>query len=74
MRIQSHCGEVLGIHGIPKRYKGQSRESAGYNGASPTKDGQGRAKLEWQDSNIKQVRLTGDGQMPPLFPHIEEVI
>ena len=45
-----------------------------YNGASPTKDDQGGAKLEWQDSSIKQVRLTGDRQMPPLFSHIEKVI
>ena len=74
MCIRSHCKKVPGIHGIPKRYRGQSRERTGYNGASPTKDGQGDAKLEWQDSSIKQVHLTGDEQMPSLFSHIEEVV
>ena len=74
MRIRSHYGEVLGIHGIPMRYRGQSRESTNYNRALPIEDGQGGVKFKWQDSSIKQVRLTGDGQMPSLFPHIEEIV
>ena len=74
MHIRSHCGEVLGIHGIQKRYRSQSKESMGYNGASPTKDDQGGTKLEWQNSSIKQFCLMGNGKMPPLFSHIEEVV
>ena len=27
-----------------------------------------------QNNGIKLIRVTGDGQMPPLFPHIKEVI
>ena len=65
-------GKFLGF--MVKRYRGQSRESTGYNGACPTKDGQRGVKLEWQDNSIIQVYLTSNGQMPPLFPHIEEVI
>ena len=61
MCARGYCGEIPGIQGIPKGYQGQSKENTGYSGASPTEDGQGGVKLEWQDNNTKQVRLKGDG-------------
>ena len=37
--IRVTAGKILGLHGVPKRYRGQPGEDTGHNGVGTTKDG-----------------------------------
>ena len=60
MRVRGNGWKILGLHGIPKRYRGQLGEGAGHNGVRATEDGERSPKLEWQNCSPKQVRLQSD--------------
>ena len=52
--------EILGLHGVPKRYRGQSGESTGHFGARTPEDSEGSIELERKSCGPKQICLQGN--------------
>ena len=74
MCIQSNDQEILRLHGISQRHRGQLGEGTGHNGVRATEDGERSANLEWQNPSPKQVHLQSDGQMSAILPHFEKIV
>ena len=74
MRVRGNGREILRVHGILKRHRGQPEEGTGHNGVRATEDGERSAKLEWQNCSLKQIHLQSDGQMLAILPHSEKII
>ena len=74
MRVRGNGGEILGLHGILKRHRGQPGEGTSLNEVRATEDGESSAKLEWQNCSHKQVHLQSDGQMSAILPHSEKIV
>ena len=46
----------------------------GHNEVRTTEDGQGDAKLKWQNRSPEQVRPKSDGQMSTFLSHSKKII
>ena len=57
MRVRGDGREILGLHGVLKRYRGQPGESTGHIRTRTPEDSEGSAELEWKGSDPKQIRL-----------------
>ena len=66
--------KVLGVHGIPERYRGQPGQDTSNNEYDTTNKYQGSTKPQRQSRCTKQVRLKSNGQMSTFLPHIEKVL
>ena len=55
------AGEILGLHGVPKRYRGQPGESTGHIRTRTPEDSEGSAEFERKSCGPKQVRLQNNG-------------
>ena len=57
VRVWGDSREILGLHGVPKRYRGQPGKSAGHIGTRTPEDSKGSAELERKSCGPKQIRL-----------------
>ena len=57
VRVWGDSREILGLYGVPKRYRGQPGENAGHIGTRIPEDSEGSAELERKSCGPKQIRL-----------------
>ena len=57
LRVRGNSQEILGLHGVPKRYGDQPGKSAGHIGTRTPKDSKGSAELKRKSCGPKQIRL-----------------
>ena len=67
MRVRDNGREILGLHGIPKRHRGQPEEGTGHNGVRVTEDGERSAKLEWKNCSPNRFVSKATDKCLPFF-------
>ena len=72
MRLWSILWEVLEIHGLEQRNRGQSWEDPSHLGYAVSRDHEVAPAAHWKVSGIESIHLSIHWQMPPIFQNFEK--